>query len=40
VIVMPAFSTLLWMLAGAAVLWGIAALIMGGNERTLSHHSG
>jgi uncharacterized membrane protein HdeD (DUF308 family) len=40
VIVMPAFSTLMWMLAGSAVLWGIAALIMGGNERTLSHHSG
>jgi len=38
VILMPAFSTLLWMMAGAAVLWGIAALIMGGNERTLSRH--
>ena len=39
IIMMPAFSTLLWMMAGAAVLWGIAALLMGGNERTMSHRA-
>jgi uncharacterized membrane protein HdeD (DUF308 family) len=37
VIVMPALAGLLWLVSIATVLWGIAALIMGGSERNLSH---
>ncbi len=38
VVMMPALSTMIWLAAGAAVLWGISALAMGGSERSLSHH--
>lgn len=39
VVMMPALTMMLWLVAGAAVLWGISALIMGGSERSLSHSS-
>lgn len=39
VVLMPALMMLVWMAAIATILWGIAGLIMGGSERSLSRHS-
>jgi uncharacterized membrane protein HdeD (DUF308 family) len=39
VAIMPALTGLIWLAAIATVLWGVAGLLMGGNERSLSHRS-
>jgi uncharacterized membrane protein HdeD (DUF308 family) len=36
VITMPALTAMVWLIAVATVLWGVAGLIMGGNERGAS----
>jgi uncharacterized membrane protein HdeD (DUF308 family) len=38
-ITMPALTAMLWYAGIATILWGIAALIMGGAERRLSHRT-
>lgn len=38
-VLMPALMGLVWMAAIATILWGVAGLIMGGSERSLSRHS-
>lgn len=39
VAIMPALTGLIWLAAIAIILWGVAGLIMGGTERSLSHRS-
>jgi|GEM_PF-3681696 uncharacterized membrane protein HdeD (DUF308 family) len=39
VALMPGMTGLIWLAAIATVLWGVAGLIMGGSERSLSRHS-
>ena len=39
VVTTPALTGLVWLAAIAIILWGIAGLIMGGTERSLSHRS-
>ena len=39
VVLMPALTLLIWLAAIATILWGIAGLIMGGSERSLSRRS-
>jgi uncharacterized membrane protein HdeD (DUF308 family) len=36
-IMMPVMTTMIWIAAGATILWGIAAMIMGGTERRFSN---
>lgn len=37
-IMMPTFAAMIIFAAVATIVWGIAAMIMGGSERQLSHH--
>lgn len=36
-VLMPALTALIWLAAVATIVWGVAGMIMGGNERSASH---